>query len=145
MGLCFILFCLPGGSEDEQALMEDEHLTDREESDQEVKSVSEGKPIEDAEGSPNHAEEVNEEDKLDTEEKLAEDAEPATREETKVDEEADESSKGTGDEANEDGKSDNEANQQIVDGGPCPANLEKDDAELSPDEPLVLNCAFIHE
>ncbi|XP_044461448.1 sister chromatid cohesion protein PDS5 homolog A isoform X2 [Mangifera indica] len=125
-----------GGSEDEQALMEDEHLTDREESDQEVKSVSEGKPIEDAEGSPNHAEEVNEEDKLDTEEKLAEDAEPATREETKVDEEADESSKGTGDEANEDGKSDNEANQQIDDGGPCPANLEKDDAELSPDEPL---------
>ncbi|XP_031270403.1 sister chromatid cohesion protein PDS5 homolog A-like [Pistacia vera] len=134
-----------GDSEDKQAAMEDENLIDREESDQEVKSVSEGRPIEDAEGSPNHAEESDEEDKLDSEEKLAEDVETAPQEETKVDEdeEADESSKGTREEANEEEKSDTEENQEIDDGGTSPANLEKDDAdaeeddaELSDDEPL---------
>ncbi|XP_044496291.1 sister chromatid cohesion protein PDS5 homolog A-like [Mangifera indica] len=126
-----------GDFEDEQAAMADENLIDREESDQEVKSVSEGRSLEDAE-SPNHAEESDEEDRLNSEEKLAEDMETAPEEETKIDEdeEVDESGKGTREEANED-KSDTEENKEVGDGGTSPANLEKDDAaELSDDEPL---------
>ncbi|KAL5769361.1 hypothetical protein ACOSQ2_016144 [Xanthoceras sorbifolium] len=136
-------------SQEEKANKEDENLTDREESDKEVESASPERHIEDAEASPNHAAESDEEDKLDSEDKLAEDVETVPQDEKAFDQddkEADESSKDSREEVNEDEKSDSGRNKEISDDGISPTNPEKSqrestspdagDADNSDDEPL---------
>ncbi|TXG69783.1 hypothetical protein EZV62_004718 [Acer yangbiense] len=135
-------------SQEEKVNREDENLTDREESDKEVESVSPERHTEDAEASPDHDAETDEEDKLDSEEKLDEDVGTVLQDEKEFDEgnkEADESSKDSSEEANEEDKSDSEENKETNDDGSSPTNPEKSEressvspADNSDDEPLVL-------
>ncbi|KAK0598612.1 hypothetical protein LWI29_036294 [Acer saccharum] len=133
-------------SQEEKVNREDENLTDREESDKEVESVSPERLTEDAEASPDHDVETDEEDKLDSEEKLDEDVGTVLQDEKEFDEgnkEADESSKDSSEEANEEDKSDSEENKETNDDGSSPTNPEKSEressaspADNSDDEPL---------
>lgn len=148
----FILFCLPDDLQDKQVDMEDENVTDREESDNEVKSISEERHVEDTEGNLDHVDESDEVDKMDSEENLADDAGTVPKDEKsdEDDKEAAESSKGSIEEATEGDKSDSEENQESNDGGTSPMNPQKsqnessappdagDDAENSDNEPLVI-------
>lgn len=154
-----ILFCEPGDSHEEEAREEGENLTDKEESDKEVESVSQERHIEQTEGSPSHAEESDEEGKPECEEELEEDVETGPQDEDKSDEDekdADEVSKGSKEEADDDDKSDSEGNEESNDVGNSPSSAEKShmespipttDAgvdELSDDEPLVCTSNFLH-
>lgn len=157
----FILFffCSSGDSQGKRADMEDENLTDKEESDKEFKLISEERDVEDTEGNLNGEDESDEVDKMDSEEKPAEEvgSVPQDEKSDEEDKEEAESSKGSREEANEDGKSDSEGNEEINGDGSSPMNPEKsqnelpkpvdaDDAEISDDEPLVLmpNFSFKH-
>ncbi|KAJ4704111.1 sister chromatid cohesion protein PDS5-like A-like [Melia azedarach] len=138
--------------QDKQVDMEDENVTDREESDNEVKSISEERHVEDTEGNLDHVDESDEVDKMDSEENLADDAGTVPKDEKsdEDDKEAAESSKGSIEEATEGDKSDSEENQESNDGGTSPMNPQKsqnessappdagDDAENSDNEPLSL-------
>lgn len=139
-----------GDSQGKQADMEDENLTDNEESDKEFKLVSEERDVEDTEVNPNSEDESDEVDKMDSEEKPAEEVGTVPQDEKSGEddkEEEAESSKGSREEANEDDKSDSEGNEEINGDGSSPMNPEKsqnelqeplgaDDAEISDDEPL---------
>ncbi|KAH9749940.1 Binding protein [Citrus sinensis] len=148
-----------GDSQGKRADMEDENLTDKEESDKEFKMISEERDVEDTEGNLNGEDESDEVDKMDSEEKPAEEvgSVPQDEKSDEEDKEEAESSKGSREEANEDGKSDSEGNEEINGDGSSPMNPEKsqnelpkpvdaDDAEISDDEPLVLmpNFSFKH-
>ncbi|XP_015382464.2 sister chromatid cohesion protein PDS5 homolog A isoform X2 [Citrus sinensis] len=138
-----------GDSQGKRADMEDENLTDKEESDKEFKMISEERDVEDTEGNLNGEDESDEVDKMDSEEKPAEEvgSVPQDEKSDEEDKEEAESSKGSREEANEDGKSDSEGNEEINGDGSSPMNPEKsqnelpkpvdaDDAEISDDEPL---------
>ncbi|XP_024047866.1 sister chromatid cohesion protein PDS5 homolog A isoform X1 [Citrus clementina] len=138
-----------GDSQGKRADMEDENLTDKEESDKEFKLISEERDVEDTEGNLNGEDESDEVDKMDSEEKPAEEvgSVPQDEKSDEEDKEEAESSKGSREEANEDGKSDSEGNEEINGDGSSPMNPEKsqnelpkpvdaDDAEISDDEPL---------
>ncbi|MBA0829739.1 hypothetical protein Goarm_014322 [Gossypium armourianum] len=73
-------------SEGEDTEMVDENLTDREESDKEVGSVSRERCSEDTKGSPNHSEEANEV-KSDADSYLSEEADSISKNAEKEDEE----------------------------------------------------------
>ncbi|MBA0557822.1 hypothetical protein Golob_014864 [Gossypium lobatum] len=73
-------------SEGEDTEMVDENLTDREESDKEVGSVSQERCSEDTKGSPNHSEEANEV-KSDADSYLSEEADSISKNAEKEDEE----------------------------------------------------------
>lgn len=138
-----------GDSQGKRTDMEDENLTDKEESDKEFKLISEERDVEDTEGNLNGEDESDEVDKMDSEEKPAEEvgSVPQDEKSDEEDKEEAESSKGSREEANEDGKSDSEGNEEINGDGSSPMNPEKsqnelpkpvdaDDAEISDDEPL---------
>lgn len=138
-----------GDSQGKRVDMEDENLTDKEESDKEFKLISEERDVEDTEGNLNGEDESDEVDKMDSEEKPAEEvgSVPQDEKSDEEDKEEAESSKGSREEANEDGKSDSEGNEEINGDGSSPMNPEKsqnelpkpvdaDDAEISDDEPL---------
>ncbi|KAL9455540.1 hypothetical protein AB3S75_004875 [Citrus x aurantiifolia] len=138
-----------GDSQGKRADMEDENLTDKEESDKEFKLISEERDVENTEGNLNGEDESDEVDKMDSKEKPAEEvgSVPQDEKSDEEDKEEAESSKGSREEANEDGKSDSEGNEEINGDGSSPMNPEKsqnelpkpvdaDDAEISDDEPL---------
>ncbi|KAM1124110.1 sister chromatid cohesion protein PDS5 homolog A [Malus sylvestris] len=144
---------MDSGSSEENAEKVDENVTDEGESDVEVKSVSEGKQLKDAEESPHHTEESAEEnpgsegspaEDMDT---IPQDAENGNEEMQHSEEkEADELSGGSR-EVNEEDPSDSEGIQEKDDISGSPLKQEKShveasslsdagDDELSDDEPL---------
>ncbi|GMY36602.1 sister chromatid cohesion protein PDS5 homolog A isoform X4 [Fagus crenata] len=154
-----------GDSEGEQAERFDENITDSEEPEKEVKSVSKTKRLEDTE-SPHYADEPDGEENPDSEGRSAEDIESvpqdsqngheekshsedkeADEEKSHLeDEEADESSSALKEVSNEEGKSDSEGGQET--NGSSPTKQEEprresldpsdeNDAEISDDEPLM--------
>lgn len=138
-----------GDSQRKRADMVDENLTDKGESDEELKLISVEKDVEDTEGNLNREEDSDEVDKMDSEEQPAEEvgSVPQDEKSDEEDKEEAESSKGSREEANEDGKSDCEGNEEINGDGSSPMNPEKsqnelprpvdaDDAQISDDEPL---------
>nr|XP_028959453.1 ribosome biogenesis protein erb1-like [Malus domestica] len=142
-----------GSSEEEKAEKVDENVTDEGESDTEVKFVSEGKGLKDAEESPNNTEESDEENPgsegipAEDMDSIPQDAENGTEEMQHSEEkEADELSGGSRG-VNEEDPSDSEGTQDKDDISGSPLKQEKShvepsslsdagDDELSDDEPL---------
>ncbi|KAG6695602.1 hypothetical protein I3843_09G106700 [Carya illinoinensis] len=144
-----------GDSEGEHTERLDENLTDKEESEKEVKSVSKTKRLEDAEESPHHTDESDGEEIPDFEGRSAEDIGSVPQDSKTGDEEnscsedkeADESSSAEkeGEGANEDGKSDSEGSQETNRSIPTKqgkpqmksSNPSRVRHEVSDDEPLM--------
>ncbi|GAV59827.1 hypothetical protein CFOL_v3_03358 [Cephalotus follicularis] len=138
-------------SKGEHTEMVDEVLTDGEESDKEMNSVSRGRHSEDAEAAT-HTDEPDGEVKTDSEDKHAENVQSNAQEAQKSDDEEEPRPEGKeADESNEelevgeDDKSDSEGSQNSNDTGSIPSNPKKsrgtsstpfDAAEISDDEPL---------
>lgn len=133
----------------------DENITDGMDSDNEVKSVSKRKRLDDAGGKPNDME--SDDDEPDSDRMLGEDSKNIPQEAQNGDEEkrhseekkADESSEDSREQANREDRSDSEGNQETDNVGNSPPKSEEPhkepsdpsiagSPEISDDEPLVL-------
>lgn len=155
-GFSKLVHSFPDSSEGEHAEKMDENITDGMDSDNETKSVSKRKGLDDVEGSPTHVEESDEE-KPDSGEKpgeglhsVAPDAQNGVEKKHHSEEkQADGSSEDSGERANNEDKSDSEGNQVTNDVRNTPLTSEKPhtgessnpsevgNPEISDDEPLV--------
>lgn len=149
------VYSFTDSSEGEHAEKVDENVTDGMDSDNEVKSVSKRRRLDNKEGEPN--EEESDEEKPDSNEKLGEDLKSIPEEAQNGAEEkhhseerqADEPSEDTRERANSEDKSDSEGAQETNDVGNSPPKSEKPhtepsdhsiaagNPEISDDEPLV--------
>lgn len=150
-----IVYLFTDSSEGEHAEKVDENVTDGMDSDNEVKSVSKRRRLDNREGKPN--EEESDEEKPDADEKLGEDLKSIPEEAQNGAEEkhhseerqAEESSEDTREQANSEDKLDSEGDQETNDVGDSPPKSEKPhtepsdpsiaagNPEISDDEPLV--------